>query len=377
MIGRLSSGVHQSFLGSESLCRWASRLSVGAHKKRVATKSDKFSLKKRLKRYDYRAEDITFPVTLPIKVKSVYSPKKTYHTTPSMHDYLPFQRMSGNEMLLNMQNADKFRNIEVVECLDAFCKLDKVSDVDWNNHELFAKVIHRINSRFSQFTTQDTAKIVRFFQRLGIKNEEFWVKTDKRFWEIHPTLHGKDFATFYMHLMKSESTSDDMKIELTKLLPRELRRFSPEHMTEAFKLVVDHDLLSEHLWHNHFHIIFWRKNLWIGLRNFPDIIEYMVKIEFLEEVEWWNESFLPSIDFYVNDELNDEVCHRMIQSLERLGVAQPAVEVSSYIAKLNERSNFLNTGYLRLQNAHFYKMVLADIEYYKQKEIAKLESQHN
>lgn len=377
MIGRLSSSVQQNMLGSESLCRWASRLSVGGHKKRATLNSDQFSLKKSLKRFDYRAEDITFPVTLPIKVKSVYSPKKTYQATPDMHDLIQFQRMSGNEMLLNMKNADKFRNAEVIECLEAFCKLEKAVEHDWDNHELFQKLLFRINSKFTQFTTEDTAKLVRFFKRLGIKNEEFWAKADKRFWEIHPTLKGKDFATFYMHLMTSEATLDETKIELTKLLPRELRRFSPDHTTEAFKLVVDHDLLSDHLWHNHFHMIFWRKNLWIGLRNFPDIIDYMVKIEFLEEVEWWNESFMPSIDYYVNDELSDDVCKRLISSLEMLGSTQPAIEVRSYIAKIKERSNFLNTGYLRLQNAHFYKMVLSDIEYYKQKELAKLESQNN
>lgn len=377
MIGRLSTKARQSGLAVESLCRWAGRMSIGAHKKRAAENPDKFRLSRKLKRFDYKAEDLTFPIHVPVKAKSVYITKKDYHSTPSMHDYISFNRMSGNEMLLNMRNADKFRNIEVVDCLDAFCKIDGADGFDWDDHELFSHLVKRIVGRFSQFTTQETAKIVRCFEKLGIKNEDFWNKVEKRFHEIHPSLKGKDFATFYLWLMKSDKTSDEMKIELCKLLPRELRRFSPEHTTEAFKLVVDHDLLSEHLWHNHFHMIFWRKNLWIGLNNFPDIIDYMVKIDFLEEVEWWNESFLPSIDFYVNDELKDDTCKRLIKSLEALGFAQPAIEVNSFIAKLKERSNFLNTGYLRIQNAHFYKMIQSDIEYYKQKELAKLESRTN
>lgn len=39
-----------------------------------------------------------------------------------MHDYMEFKKMSGNEILLNMQNSKYFRDSEIVNALNEFSK---------------------------------------------------------------------------------------------------------------------------------------------------------------------------------------------------------------------------------------------------------------
>lgn len=326
-----------------------------------------------LKKIDFKAKDLVFPMTVPIKFRTLYSPKKDYLRTPKMQDWIPFQRMSGNELLLNLQNVNSFRNEEVVNFLIHLVRVPGALDVDWNDHELFQGLTNRVTKHFTAFTSDQISEILRHFKRLGIKYEPFWQLIDKRFMAMHPSLKGRNFAAFFLHLMETESTSDELRVELCKLLPRELARFNQDDLAKAFTLVIKYDLLSEHMWHNHFHILFWRRTLWLGIKNLSIVIDGMINIDYLQELEWWNESFLPGIDYYVNTLTDASAAEQLIESLKRLEAAQPAIEVKSYIKKLTERINYLNTQYIVLQNAQFYKMVLADLEYYKQKQLAELE----
>lgn len=327
----------------------------------------------KLVKTDYAAKDLTFPMKVPLKFKTIYSPKKDYLRTPKSQDWMPFHKMSGNELLLNLQNVDHFRNEEVLDFLNHLIRVPKALEIDWNEHELFQGLINRVTKHFSAFKSEQIAEILRIFKKLKIKDESFWHLIEKRFMALHPSLKGRHFAAFFLHLMEAESTSDELRLELCKLLPRELGRFNQEDLANAFTLVIKHDLLSDHMWHNHFHILFWRRTLWLGLKNIATIIDGMINIDYLQEIEWWNESFLPAIDYYVNDLTDASAATALIDSLNRLEEAQPAIEVKSYIKKLRERTNYLNTQYIVLQNAHFYKMVLSDLEYYKQKQLAELE----
>lgn len=168
--------------------------------------------------------------------------------------------------------------------------------------------------------------------------------------------------------MRDQKTPIDIIEKLTSVLPRELERFNPLELAQSFKNVVDRDLLTEHLWHNHFQLLFWKKVLWIGLGNLSTIIDYMVKIEYLDEIKWWNTNFLPGIDYYIDSLTSEAEAQRMITSLEALEAKAPEIETASYAKKLKERIVYLKTKHVLLQNAHFYKMVQADLKYFQEKE---------
>lgn len=332
-----------------------------------------FKLQRKIKKFDFRKPDITFPINIRMKLRYIYRPAKNITPTPPTTDFINFKRMTGNEILLNMKNSHLFRNEEVVECLKCFLLIENVMKHDWHEHEYFQMLQKRINTKFSQFTNSQKVQLVRMMTKLKIRDEEFWGVAYKQFQMLYPNLNGKEFGIFYVDLLSRPECPEEMKIEMTKILPRELRNFSKNECVKAFQIVVENDLLNERLWHNHFHIIFWRRPRWIGAHNFSKVIDGMVKIDYLEEVDWWNDSFLPSIDYFVNDLLDGDVAQQLILSLEQLGSRQPLIETKSYIKKLSERIIYLKTKYVLLQSAHFYKMVQQDIEYFKEKEMAKRE----
>lgn len=341
--------------------------------KQYAKQPDLFRLTKKVRRFDFRKPDVSFPINIQMKLRYRYSPTKNIDMTPPSTDLINFKRMTGNEILLNMQNAAHFRDQEVIECLRCFLLQDGVYDHDWEENELFQHFLKRITSKFSGFTSENKAVLIRTFKKLKIKNPDFWQMAFKQFMLIHPSLKGKYFGYFFVDLLSRPDCSEELKVEMTKLLPRELETFSANDITASFKIVVDNDLLNERLWHNHFHIIFWRKPRFLRLENFPTLIDYMVKIDYLEETDWWNNSFLPNIDYYLNKSVKVEPLAELIASLERLNAAAPQIETQSYVKKLNERIVYLKTKYVLLQTAQFHNMVQQDLEYYKEKQLARRE----
>ena len=171
-----------------------------------------------------------------------------------------------------------------------------------------------VNDKFSNFDAIQISTIIRVYDKLNIKDHKFWEIAKKRVIPFHPALKGRNFAIFYVELMK-RNIPDELRVELTKLLPRELWRFNPDDFTRAFKLVIDNNLLGERLWHNHFHIILWRRTLWLGLRNMPDIIDYLIKIDYLEDTQWWNESFLTALNFYTTRLTDQSIAEKLIPVL--------------------------------------------------------------
>lgn len=351
----------------------AKRKSASDRLKNYAKQPEFFKLTKKVRRFDFRKPDVSFPISIHMKLRYRFSPTKNMHSTPPSTDLINFKRMTGNEILLNMQNAAYFRDQEVMDCLRCFLLQEGVYDHDWEENELFQHFLKRIIGKFCGFTSENKAIFIRTFKKLKIKNPEFWQMAFKQFKLIHPSLKGKYFGYFYVDLLSRPDCTEELKIEMTKLLPRELESFSPNDIAASFKIVVDNDLLNERLWHNHFHIIFWRKPRFLRLENFPTLIDCMVKIDYLEETDWWNNSFLPNIDFYLNKALKVGPLTELIGSLERLSAAAPEIETQSYIKKLSERIVYLKTKHVLLQTAHFHKMVQQDLEYYKEKQLARRE----
>ena len=65
---------------------------------------------------DWRDPNITFPVNIPIKYHWVYRPTKTVERIEP-NDFINFSRMSGNEILLNLENYAHLRPTEFSSAL--------------------------------------------------------------------------------------------------------------------------------------------------------------------------------------------------------------------------------------------------------------------
>jgi hypothetical protein len=157
-------------------------------------------------------------------------------------------------------------------------------------------------------------------------------------------------------------------------MPRELEKMSNHYITECFDQTVKNDLLNDHNWHYHFYLYFRNKNYEFGPKNYAKIIKNLVKIEFYDEPEWWNDHFLPGIDMFMHNVTDENVCKDLILALEC--VAEGNIETKSYVAKLKARVGYINTKFRLIEDAKFHNMVTSDLRFYKEKERLRLDKLH-
>lgn len=63
--------------------------------------------------------------------------------------------MSGNEILLNLDNHENLRHSELISGLYELSKRDKEGEHDWNNHPITAKCISDLKSRIPRLNSKN------------------------------------------------------------------------------------------------------------------------------------------------------------------------------------------------------------------------------
>lgn len=63
--------------------------------------------------------------------------------------------MSGNEILLNLDNHENLRHSELVSGLYELSKRDREAEHDWNNHPISAKCIADLKNRIPRLNAKN------------------------------------------------------------------------------------------------------------------------------------------------------------------------------------------------------------------------------
>jgi hypothetical protein len=74
--------------------------------------------------------------------------RATFHQQPTpLNDFLNFKTMTGNEILLNMENVDNFTTSELIASLIELGKRDREHRFNWTLHPTTAKCLHELMNR--------------------------------------------------------------------------------------------------------------------------------------------------------------------------------------------------------------------------------------
>lgn len=85
-----------------------------------------------------------------------------------LHDYMNFKKMSGNEILLNLDNVENLRDSELVSGLLELARRDKNHEHDWNNHKITVRCIEALKKRLPCLTSKNVIQSALIFDRLKI-----------------------------------------------------------------------------------------------------------------------------------------------------------------------------------------------------------------
>ena len=102
--------------------------------------------------------------------------------------------MSGNEILLNLDNYENLANSEIVGALLELGRRDPGNEHDWNNHPITYKVIRDYKQRAHLFNFKHTVRMPIALDRLFIKDPEAWQKPAQHFIRMLHKAKARDFA---------------------------------------------------------------------------------------------------------------------------------------------------------------------------------------
>lgn len=143
----------------------------------------------------------------------------------------------------------------------------------------------------------------------------------------------KGFGYTYISFLQSDKVSKEFKEKLSLRLPIHLHKLSPLMMTKCFEVTVENELMSEHLFDNHFYVLFRNRVQWFA-ECYPSIINNLVQLEYFDDPEFWNIVFLPAIK-KINFK-NDSALTELIVALNNLNEKAPVIKVSEYIKYLED-----------------------------------------
>lgn len=84
---------------------------------------------------------------MPVKISKLPIP---------LNDYIRFKEMlSGNEILLNLDNCDNLRNGELISGLIELGKRDKAHEFDWNQHPIVIKCLNELKQRLPRMNAKN------------------------------------------------------------------------------------------------------------------------------------------------------------------------------------------------------------------------------
>ena len=91
---------------------------------------------------------------LSVEMKKANRRARVESTPTPRHDFINFKKMSGNEILLNLDNYENLSNSEIVSGLIELGKRDPGNEHDWNFHPITYKCIRDFKERAHLFNSR-------------------------------------------------------------------------------------------------------------------------------------------------------------------------------------------------------------------------------
>lgn len=106
-----------------------------------------------------------------VEVKTAYSRARFSQQPTPIHDYINFKRMSGNEIILNLENHDNFATSELLGGLLELAKRDRDFKYNWNNHPVTAHAITDLKQRIGAMNAKGVLQSAKILDGLQILDQ--------------------------------------------------------------------------------------------------------------------------------------------------------------------------------------------------------------
>ena len=111
---------------------------------------------------------------LQVNLKSVKKRANVDRQPTPLHDYINFKGMSGNEILINLNNVDNLGQQEMMAGLLELAKRDRKQQHDWNTNPITANCLQVYTQKVRGYNAKRTIQGALMLRQLRIRNPLAW-----------------------------------------------------------------------------------------------------------------------------------------------------------------------------------------------------------
>ena len=259
--------------------------------------------------------------------------------------------MTGNEILLNLDNYENLRNGELISGLLELGKRDKLNEHDWNNHAITAKCLAELKKRLPVMNSNNVIQAAMLLQSLKIINQEAWNLCAKHALKMLHKYKGADLATFLdifdQDLQDEEGETygivkaDNVFFErIVGILPIEIKNLNRDQLVRTLEVLVKRNLGSDRLFRDYLLLSIEKCILKLTLSQYIRTLRALADKQYYEDSIFWNQYIFKYI--YDTPEAKDgrvftgKQAKKIWDALIYLKIKCPSIDVKEHIQKMEK-----------------------------------------
>lgn len=264
------------------------------------------------------------------------------------HDYINFKNMSGNEILLNLDNFDNLRNGELVGGLCELANRDKEQEFDWNTHPVTAKCINDLKKRINQLNSSQVIMTALLMQRLRIIDQEAWIIASRSALKLLHKFNGSQLSQlmdlFDQDILDDEGephilrkTSDDFFERIVGIIPVHIKRLSRESVTRLLEVLVKRNIGSEKLFRDYLLLNIEKNIMKTSVTQYARTLRALADKQWVDDIIFWNQFILKWIhetEKGTPRKYTPEEARTVWDSLVYLKLKCPSLDLQQHIKKV-------------------------------------------
>ena len=261
------------------------------------------------------------------------------------HDFMNFKVMSGNEILLNLENSEYLRNGELINALLELSKRKGQEQHDWEVHPYTEIALEQVKKRIAQFTPQHLSQVSYALDRLNVNNIEIWSRITRKVDEMAHIFDTNWLANFFDVLVpvSSEDGEEDVvyldkEIEkdqklkrwndivmqqLVNVLPLKVKELNKEQLVRVIETWVSRNLGDKVLYKEYLFFYVEKKANDFTLSQYVRLLRVLGDKQYTEDPIFWNDFIFPRV---YKEAMTKEEANMVKDALIALKVKCPELE---------------------------------------------------
>lgn len=252
-----------------------------------------------------------------VKIRRPRVKSRTVSQPPLRHDFINFKVMSGNEILLNMENAQYLRTSELINSLIELGKRKNQENHDWEVHPYTRLVFAETKKRMGQLKAKHLSQLAYALNRLNYNNLDMWNALSAHVIRIIHKFDAKSLANFldvfvppleealeddvvYLdkeieRKQKSERCDNGFLQRIVTVLPIHIKDLSLEQLVRVLEVCSQRNLGNQRLYKEFLFFYVEKRMKGFNMDQYVRILRVLGDRKYTEDPIFWNDYVFPKI----------------------------------------------------------------------------------